>query len=340
MNDIAIAPTISILSGKQTVDLGYVRDKIYTRPDDIVIVAGTLVEGIGNRCSDFDIYVITGERPRMSDVDMGRHHWVYNADDNITTKKDGEVIQIFDYIDSGSLAWDVEYWTVGEVSELFDAMHRKYQDALTHTRNIPGLSYKVSGFLHRLFEAVPVQNEAQYRQLLKGISREELCFMGFRQFIGGYPTFRDIKGCWLDNDLQTALQVTRNYLTDQLFALTFAERLSNPNKKWLFKKLARLSPGNKPLAERYTELCFRGARTDAAKRTWILDAMRLIDDVFDAARLRLQQGDAFFSPETALALIEQERRTKDHPELERQLLFRRKIYQAGLPSCEELLTEA
>jgi hypothetical protein len=333
--------TISIFAGKQSLEVDYLLEKTYAREEDIVIVSGTLIEGIGTKYSDFDVYVIGDKRPKMKDVQTSRHHWIYNSDDNITTGKEGELIQLFDYIHPGNLAWDVEYWTENETLKLFAEMHQNYVDALSHTRNVFSLSYKTSGFLHRLFAAIPLQNGDKFTKLLAKLSKPELCFLLFRQYIGGYPIFRDIKGSWSDDDLDTAYQMSLNFLTDQAFALTFLELDSNPNKKWLFKKLAQLSASNRHIADRYIELNFRGAGNSEEKRRNILDAMDLVDTIFDACRALLRTNSAFFDPELALRLIKEEQlsRSSPHRELDNQFLFRRKIFSEGMPSCADLLQD-
>lgn len=63
--------------GELRFNLNDLKAKFHMGPKDGVVIAGTIVEGIGNHLSDFDVYVLCEERPKLQNINPKRHHWVY-----------------------------------------------------------------------------------------------------------------------------------------------------------------------------------------------------------------------------------------------------------------------
>jgi hypothetical protein len=161
----------------------------------------------------------------------------------------------------------------------------------------------------------------------------------YRQYAGGYPAFRDIAGSWYDGDLDLAVFATREHVYDQVMALTFLEMHTNPNLKWLSSKVSALSADSSRVVSLFKEFTSPDLQTDEAKRAFVVSGIRLVDAVFARCRTLLDSHPSFMSTTRGLELTEQDerRRSVKHPEFEQQIQYRRLMYSAEGPSCEELL---
>lgn len=87
---------LSILGGRAELDLDVVAGFAHVRPDEILMVGGTLVEGIGNFSSDIDCYAIVEHRPRFGELPF-RHVLNQQRDMTYCTGSQDELFLSLDY---------------------------------------------------------------------------------------------------------------------------------------------------------------------------------------------------------------------------------------------------
>lgn len=333
--------SLMIFGGAERLDLQYLRTKIYSRPEYGVILSGTIVEGIGNRMSDFDVYVICEKRPRMEDVTLANHHWVYSGDDNssVTTKPNGDLFQLFDYVQPGNFAWDVEYWTVEDANRLIAGLSTAYRDLQRHAFRSSTFSYKQAGFLHKILNGIVLQDNPTLQAILRDIRPAELCYVLYRQHAGGYPAFRDIAGAWHAGDWDLAAFAAREHVFDQVLSLTFLEKLTNPNMKWISRKVKDLPAPSSHIRDGFEEFVSSDLSSAEGKREYVLKGLRLIDHVYERGRTLLDAEPTFMSTRTALELTvaDKTQRPAENRELDRQLAYRTMMYKSGGLTAVELL---
>jgi hypothetical protein len=335
--------TLEIFSGKQRIPLGEIRNKIYSSADDCIVIAGTIIEGIGNSLSDFDVYVIGNDKPSFAEIKASEHHWVYAGDDNssVTTDSTGKVHQIFDYIGAENYAWDTEYWTAGEVGSLLQRVHEDYARLSKHGFRAGTLGSKTADFLHKILAGLKLQNAPKFEKLVSKLNVAELCYVLYRQYAGGYPYFRDISGAWHAGNLDLAVFGTREHVYDQVMSLTFLELLTNSKLKWLFDKVSMLPSGSRRVAETFVTFNNMPARNDGEKREFVLAGLDLIDLVFDRNRILLDSRPEFLGTAHGARLTHEDRskRADNHEEFRRQIVYRLKMFEEGHLTCRQLLEQ-
>jgi hypothetical protein len=335
---------LHLFGGASGFDLDYLLGKTPHSKDDAIIVSGSIVEGNGNSQSDLDVYVIGERRPNMADVDTSKHHWVYTGDDAGTitsSEKEGLLHQIFDYIEPGNLAWDVEYWTFDDVQKLFEDLNRAFTDLLGHGYRSITFGYKNAGFLHRLRHGLVVCDHPTAAKLRAELPHDKLCYVLYRQYSSGYPWIRDIRGAWLAENYDLALYSVREHLFDQMFAITFLEGLSNPNMKWIFHKVENMSKGSSAVCSSFRAFNDWDARTQDSRKKQILHGIETLDLIYARGAELLRDGGRFPDPDEGIRVLEEQRRLKSHthPEMDRQISYLLKRYRTDLPPVLEFVTK-
>lgn len=341
--------TLALFDGQCDFDLAPWLAASHIAEDDIVIVGGELLEGIGTGYSDFHVYVVGDAKPFPANGGEARHAWTTTSDGiafrSPSDLPGGRLREIFDYAIDCHLGWKVEYWTTDEVARLIRGMHDAYDGALTHTDKLdpPVLSQRESVLLHRLLIGKVVQNKTRFSELMQEFNIEEFCYLGYRQCATGYRDFRDVVGLWHAADFDTAWLALHKHLTDQLFALTFLLRDTNPDKKWIYRKIDRLPPRYRALGSRYRDLF--GARPATIEtEQFVLAGLDLMDDICSGVRELLDSSPRFLPADDAIRLTRREyakrRETPPQPELIEQYLYREKFYRDGLPPFRSFVESA
>jgi hypothetical protein len=342
----AAVRTISLPGRASDFDIGPLLDTSYVRDTDVVVLSGSIVEGIGTECSDLDLYVIGDALPSSEVVDWARHDWVTTSagasSKGTAQPPQGVLREIFDYVENSRLGWNVEYWTSDEVARLIAQASATYRESLTHTHTLGSwaFSYKERMLLHRFHIGHAMQNEARFAEIMAEFDPVEFCYVSYRQHAGGYADFRDIVGLWHAGDFDTAWLTAHNHVTDQLFAFTFLTLDTNPSRKWIYRKLARLPDRFQRMARAYRALF--GAEIDRRdKEHTILASLDLLDDICRASIELLDTHPKFLSTRDSLRLTRDEfvcrGGARAHGELVQQYLYREKLYRADLPPFRDFL---
>lgn len=204
-------------------------------------LAGSTMEGFGNKTSDVDVYVICEKIPTS----------INKNEDNV-----GESILSDDYslihnIIYEGVRYDFEYWELSNFNKLVKQLNElnfKTDDY------IPRFSDSEFDLLHRLKYGKALINTEKFNELHASIQFENL---GYYQAIITSEKFtsfvEDIQGAMLSSDFGSAFFMVRRLV--ELAAISYLAIWgeTNPNLKWIYRKILRYQEhtGDKKLLENY-----------------------------------------------------------------------------------------
>ncbi len=266
-------------------------------PDSTVVVSGTLLEGIGNAHSDIDVYVFAEARP--DPAAFTSHNFSIMAADGVH--------QIYDYIDDRGLGFDVEYYSYQDAQAVADELDRLYQRARLSTKIFrPTLSLAAEDLIHKVSIGKVISGDLSRLPLDFQALKYQFCFLKYRNLTGGYPEFKDLRGAVGIGDLDTALSIARDYVTNHANALSFLAGNSNPKKKWVSRKLKALPDALRGLGIDIIDWLHADASTERRRLDLILAGLQLIERIFVETRALLDSRPQYYSLSDALRLTEEE----------------------------------
>ena len=293
-----VTDSISFLDGQLTVSTSEILERVRPREDDIVVLSGTLVEGIGNRHSDLDVYVIGRSLPSLQEV--GKRNFV--------GVENGVVCQYYDYLNTCGFGFDVEYYTFDLIREIISETIELYDYSIESTKIFRRTIDKThDDALHKIHIGLCLMNAQQLSNIFPDRFWDKLCFLQFRNCVGGYPEFKDVMGAWGSKDYDTALFNSTSFLLEQSLGLINLSGNSNSKSKWIIQNLKRLPKEYLPLGRKITDWLWKDKRSEERKQDAILEAIDLVDEVFGSVATVLDDlKEVGFSTAQALELTEQE----------------------------------
>lgn len=290
----------------------------YVRPDDVVFVAGTLIEGIGNQFSDIDVYVISARRPRVRDIRAADHLRVLTVDRKIVDERyaaqaahaDEEVLLVHGETEFDGVKIDVEFKTYDEVMALSNKVSDIFSYAKSHLLLLTiGLSEREKMFLHRLRFCHLIQGHERYRKICAQISYARYNYLLYRWTASDYSIFLDIVGAASTGEWLRAIELARSNALQQTLAYLNLIGVSNFDPKWLLTYLdvaAAVGYVDAALKEKFDDLyCYRGvepSRSDTLQQ-YIERSLDYIDLLFWRSREHIARNPLLFSLSGSNALI-------------------------------------
>lgn len=326
-----MAQRIELLGGRLSADAGYLVSRSRARPEDLVVLSGTLLEGFGNEYSDLDVYVIGHELPEATAEDAS----------STVVREDSRVRRRAEKLASAADAMlDIQYYTLQELQTLARSLNELYRESRRSTQIFrKTLHGEDEDLIHKLMTGRILQEGAHQFDARSVFDVAKFCFLKYRNEIGGYPEFRDLAGSWIDGDLDTCLLNTRGYLIAQVSGMMFLAGSTNPRPKWFVRRLQSLGDEYTPLRTGTLRWLCSGWTSTARKREAITSACDLMDVAYEHVRALLGSNSAYFDVAEARMLTEQEfsdRGLRDRDAMAEWQLRRRMFGEPG-PSIAELL---
>ena len=341
-------------AGPESIPLADIQQKIFTRPKDIVVVAGSVVEGMGSFLSDIDVCVLTEAKPTLGDVKDRGHflvslsgtmgNWaerlrfgseMHGADD-----VSAAVNNTYDFVDMNGTRCDVEYLLRSDIEVTLEKIERGFRHAGTRYGWIAEpASLESLRYVHRLYTGICLANDDSLGKLLSGDYREKLAYLLFRGSCFVYRDFQDILGSTLSSNVSQAVLLIRSYLWMHLKALTHLYGNSNPTNKWAAVYGDRIFGSDSEVMRRFSEL-FQGTKvTKANLRSYITSCLDFGDFISQMCIEKMDSVAIAYSSETMVGLMR--RRIKDagfkDPHLLMSLEFHSKMFnRKSLPSRDFL----
>jgi len=163
MDDFNNPQRIDTLTG-ESFDLSRIMEIVRVGPRDTILVAGSLIEGMGNPLSDFDVIVLCEAVPRAQHFRTGPKHRLYAFGDKEfvsqgtvfggsfdTVPDDALITNTYDVVSGWGTRCDVEYINHDQLDQLLDRLHKGYERlADSHGRGSTGLDIYDYQLLHRI----------------------------------------------------------------------------------------------------------------------------------------------------------------------------------------------
>lgn len=324
--------SVELLEGRISVDPADLIRRSRATDDDVVVLSGTLLEGFGNLYSDLDVYVIGEQLPVRTTEEPGA----------FAVREDGRVRRVNELLaESTNILLDLQYYTFRELDTLARSLNALYLESRQGTRRYrKTLHHEDEDLIHKLLTGTILQDGTTGFDVHKIFDQNMLCFLKYRNEVGGYPEFRDLAGSWTADDVDTCLYNARGYLISQVSAMMFLAGSTNPRPKWFLRKLAALGTEYAAFRDDLLRWLYAPRNTETQKREAIESACDLIDAAYSQHRRLLDTHPRYFTAPEALALTDREfsqRGKLDRDAMAEWRLYRR-MFDASTPRLFSLLT--
>lgn len=195
--------------------------------EDIIYISGSLIEGIGNKYSDLDIFIITQNIDRVNltkyDYDEKKLKTVFR--EYVGEKCDIEIYDLATVEKNINILNDYDFYDV-RVANIFKDID----------------SIKFLSFLHRLLVGDPINNLQRFKLLREKINEEryyQLLKLFYQNQIEN--SYDDLVGNMEEKNYMTTI-LLGNVIVPSLIAYYLAsKKVSIDRRKWSYIKLLKLS---------------------------------------------------------------------------------------------------
>ncbi|GGY26836.1 PqqD family protein [Paludibacterium paludis] len=200
----------------------FVREQFAPLPDEPVYLTGSLVEGLGNRRSDLDVYLLT---------DRGMPSTLINGSMAIMALERTTV--------------DLEVISPARVDALLARLASLPSNEMRDQRvSATAFAPAELKFLHNLRIGAPICNEDAFRRIASQVEGRRLARLLFDHAVAWINSLHvDILGLIEDRDHASARHLLHHYLGHLAAAFLAANGNTNPAEKWRVRKLAGLALG-------------------------------------------------------------------------------------------------
>jgi hypothetical protein len=334
---------ISILDGAVVIPKSHLHRRAQLEEGSVLIVSGTLIEGIGTSHSDIDCIVLCDDRPRANDIRANEHALVTDINYHFLTSNE-EVHNTTDFYGESGLHIDTDYITFAEVSEIISKIERAFEEISSDQRFLysPVLLERENNVVHRSLTGHALANEARFIELKKQIPRDKHIYVAHRERLPVFYAFQDVQGCWQSGNLWMGCEITRDMMLKTTMSFTYLTGITNKHPKWVYSNMFKVE-GHDDLKNTFFNLSRRGAATEEECRRYIEDALEYMDNVFSAIEILLAKNPVYPSLEKSLAALNFEfnsRKQTSHKISTCEYYFRKKFFSVeDTPSLVSLLKE-
>lgn len=322
---------IELLGGRIRVGAVELLSRSRATTEDVVVLSGTLLEGIGNLYSDLDLYVIGNELPAVRD----------DIPATLVVREDGRIRRVNEILEGTvNIVLDVQYYTFRELATLARSLNELYSESRQSTRMFrKTLHPDDEDLIHKLLTGMVLQDGTSCFNACETFDSGKFCFLKYRNEVGGYAEFRDLIGSWTDGDLDSCLYNIRSYLISQICGVMFLAGSTNPRPKWFLRRLTSLGEEYCEFRSRIITWMHTARHTELQKREAIETACDLMDTSYAIARTLLSTNPRYFVADEALALTDREfgERSRSDPEIAEEFqLLQRMFNSTGSPLFTQL----
>lgn len=289
---LATSQTIKLLKGTIAVDVDFITSQCYLRPNDVVILAGSLVEDMGNLYSDLDVYVITDELPSSDMIDIGRHHRVLSVERDIVRQGDPskKVLLIHTVLPHSKIKVDVEFKTRREFDLMFNEVRSMHAYACDNLAMMSKrLKPREEFIIHRLFNCMPIINESALAALKSQLSLPQYAYLSYRWFASDFSVLLDLLGAWHQGRINLAADLARELVILEMTGYLCLLGVTNIRRKWLLVYIEQTEM-DPTIKQRFLDsFFFKGADDAQEKAAHVEKSLDLVDDIYEASRPLLER---------------------------------------------------
>lgn len=341
------ASVIRLLNGRVLLPHSFIFEHAYCRKDDVVIVAGTLIEGIGNLYSDIDVYVITNRLRRLHEIDTSRHHRVVSTGRQILKNgmADCDVLLIHTVIPESSIKVDIEYCTFTAVEMLINRVNILFNQARESLiLLVKVMSEREESFIHRVFHGMPIKNVTLYETLVEKLDKTKYCYLLYRWKASDFSILIDLLGSWQNGELDRSVDIARENLICQMFAYIHLKGGTSSRRKWLLQQVEEflVGPEELDLKDDFMDYFYlRGTDSPEGKIEYVRCTLDLVDKIYEFSAHRLQDVPEYPSGDKGLAVLREnhERSIVEHKYASMEFDYRARVYGVSTQATREWLGE-
>lgn len=334
---------ISILNGEVSLSKKYLLERVSLKSTSILIVSGSLIEGIGTIHSDIDCIVMCEDRPTANDLESSDHALVTDIDYRYITGEQG-VHNTTDFLGDTSIHIDADYITYGELDAIILKIEKSYRQVANDQRFLyePVLSNTENNVIHRFLIGHALANEQAFCQLKSSIPVEKHIYLAHREKLPVFYAFQDVQGCWQSGNLWMGCEIVRDMMLKTTMSFTYLAGTTNKHYKWVYSNMFRVK-GFHEIKGRFFSLSRQGSTTEKECRQYIVSTLDYMDLVFLAMEELLTKSTIYPSAQKSLRALNEEfsQRKHTHHKISRcEYFFRKKYFAAkGTPSLSSLLKQ-
>lgn len=264
------------------------------RPDQTVVIAGSLVTGFGNSRSDLDAYVIGETLPLAREMDLKQYDFhvtvapdgtVAERDDD--TGPDSQVKEVFKYSNGGLGPVHITFLTTPQVEKLRDRVEEVFAKAATTVDYMRGyetadFGYTPFVFLGKLLQGECLANPELFESLLGQEIRSKFCFISYRYKCPTYVEMNDAAGSWEAGDFLMAALFSRIVLESFSWSLSLLTLDTNTNPKWVTKCITAWPERYRQLSQTCLSLLLGDISNEAAQKAFTPKALDTVDELIRA----------------------------------------------------------
>jgi len=334
---------ISILNGKISIPKKYLRERAFLENSSILVISGSLIEGIGTIHSDIDCIILCEQRPKASSIKISEHALVTDINYHYITQ-DEEVHNTTNFYGETSIHIDADYITFSELENIITKIETAFDEISDDQRFLygPVLSNTENNVIHRSLIGYALENEEKFTQLKSRIPVEKHIYVAHREKLPVFYAFQDIQGCWQSGNLWMGCEIARDMMLKTTMSFTYLTGTTNKHYKWVYSNIFRVD-GFESIKASFFSLSRRGAITETECRSYIEDTLIYMDQVFLAIEGLLKTSKVYPSTQKSLSALDKEfnkRKQTKHKISTCEYFFRKKYFAAkGTPPLISLLKQ-
>lgn len=334
---------ISILDGKISIQKNYLRERVFLESTSILVISGSLIEGIGTIHSDIDCVILCEQRPKANSIKNNGHALVTDINYHYI-HQDEEVHNTTDFYGATSIHIDADYITFSELEDIIGKIDKAFDEITADQRFLysPVLSNTENNVIHRSLIGHALENEKKFNQLRSEIPLEKHIYVAHREKLPVFYAFQDVQGCWQSGNLWMGCEIVRDMMLKTTMSFTYLTGTTNKHYKWVYSNMFRVD-GFDEIKNSFFSLTRRGSITETECRSYIQDTLSYMDLVFLAIEELLKKTRIFPSTQKSLYALDKEfskRKQTKHKISMCEYYFRKKYFAAkGTPSLISLLKE-
>ena len=279
------------------IDVDEVLGRLPLAGNELVLLTGSIVEGVGNAMSDCDVFVIGSALPSIGAV--GRY-------EDAILAAPGRLRYFRDFLPSSQKPIDVDFYAFDEIDAIMERVDHCHHEALRPTPTFRTLlPVETDDVVHALSVAVAVANPKLFPERFAH-TRQQFNFIKYRNSVRSYDEFADIVGAWKSADYNTALHNCREYIMTQAAGLSHLCGNTNYKRKWFMCNVRSLAKQEAELSRLLLEWLHADRTTTQAKREGVLAGCEMMEVMFRAATALLNECGCEYNASTALAQIDEE----------------------------------
>lgn len=333
---------IEVLGGEVKIPTSFILNNAYHSDGDIVLATSSLIEGIGNKYSDLDIYVIRDRMPRVFEIEPSNHHRAITVSRTIVTEEnrkiiaDEEVFLIHTVLPGTEIKVDVEFKTFAYFDKLSENIQELFEYACDNLEMFSKyLPDRDNSVIHRIFSAKSLTSSEKFQTLKKKFNRQHYSYIAYRWLASDFSILLDIFGAASKNEWDRCVEMSRVNLARQVQGYLHLLGCTNVDQKWMLTYLDGFDTGEvKLIKKRYLELFyFVGVdlKNSFTKRLYVEKSLDFCDRLFHLSRKYLMSNPNYPSGKTALIHLKSRFSLTHNFSYEKmEYLYRAKAYAVGI----------